>query len=105
MIKAIAEAKKYGAKWECAHVDDLALESQDMSDDVQVVQGDYTLSCCFTLLSSKENVYFPCDEEWSPQVGSTLSLKDLLLKTLSRGEEECYKVIHKDLVPDWKSLV
>lgn len=105
MIKAIAEAKKYGAKWECTHVDDLALESADMEDDVKVTQGDFNLSCCLTLKATKENVYFTCDEEWSPQVDSTLSLKDLLLKTLTRGDETCYKVIHKDLVPDWKSLV
>ena len=103
MIKAIAEAKKYGAKWECTHMDDLALESNDLKDDVTVVQGDYDVSCCFTLAASGENIYFSCDEEWSPIVGSTLSIKDLLLKTLTRGDEECNKVIHKDLVPDWQS--
>jgi hypothetical protein len=52
---------------------------------------------------SGENIYFSCDEEWNPMIGSTMSLKDLLLKTLTRGDEVCNKVIHKDLVPDWQS--
>lgn len=106
MIKLIQTAKVYSANWEVRMIDDLNTMSEMFLPEVKIVQGDFDISCKFTLKDTGESMYFACDTEWQPAIDSVYPLDSLVLKTLFRGSEEdlCGKVVHKNLMPDWEEI-
>lgn len=92
MSNLFSSLRTYGGKWNLKSRRAFEQEEIDMVQDATVVESDYGLSCCFTMVSGVCS-YIPMSNTANVKVGDTLDLTKASVLTLSKiGELDITRI-------------
>lgn len=93
MTGLFAGLKTYGGKWSVKATRAFTQEEIAEVASAKVVDSDYGLSCCFTMVGSGINVYIPMDRNTTLRSGDSVDLSKASIITLEKyGEQDIQRI-------------